>query len=109
MSIDGTQLTIPAKQHKILRSPRRSMADWTADWTSASMVTLQGMVTMLALGKSCCTAEMCSLLFVRDVDRSRRARPCRPCSRSARAEVSARAPAPPVTIHCLSPVAFLFY
>lgn len=72
------------------------------------MVTLQGIVTMLALGKLCCMADIYSLLLVRDVDRSRRANPCRPCSSSALADVSAKAPAPPVTVLCLSPFAFSF-
>lgn len=97
ISSAATQRGNPAKQQRIFKGPRVSLAVLMAFWTSVSLVTSHARVIMFAFGKASRRASMCAAPFARPVCRSRRASPFSPCSSKALAAASARTPAPPVT------------
>ena len=101
----GVQPTTPAKQQRISMLPSWEAREAMAVVRESSLVTLALPVKILAPGKSR-VKEAISSLAVSENARSRRPRPERPCSRSARALTRARVPPPPVTIPACDCISF---
>ena len=89
------QPTTPAKQHRMSALPSSAAVSSTACFTWAASVTLTVFVTICAFGKSV-RRDWISVSAC-EGSRSNSASPERPCSSNARALMSARVPAPPVT------------
>ena len=94
----AAQLTIPAKQQRIVSSPNCSRAFCTTSRTPSETVTSHGFTIIFAAGKSVRRDSIAAFPFSIAAGKSSKARPERPCSRRARAEARASTPVPPVTI-----------
>ena len=108
ISSANVEFTTPAKQTRLFNAPSFSLISATTESMLSASVTLTPPVWILACGKSARSWEMASLASgsLNDAGRSRSARPEAPCSRNARADASARDPAPPVTVHGKSALTF---